>query len=144
MLFCDPELPVIISHPWRLSAGWRFPTACHISLLLSLECRFSAYIMPISKHSGSQNFRTVGGLAKWFQGLIELNNGAYDGKHTRSHSLYTHTAPAVGLRKCPLLQLIHVLTIMTSLRSVLLSKAEVLSLLRTGRKNYSTRTKSTC
>ena len=34
--------------------------------------------------TGSQNFYTVGGLAKWFQGLIELNNGAYAGKHTHN------------------------------------------------------------
>lgn len=41
-LWCDPELPVIIFHPWRLSAGWRFPTARCRSLPLSLGCRFWA------------------------------------------------------------------------------------------------------
>lgn len=41
-LVCDPELPVIISHPWRLSAGWRFPTASCISFPLSPGCRFWA------------------------------------------------------------------------------------------------------
>ena len=58
---------------WREISHWlpyiRFP--------LSLECRFSAYVMVVSKHTDSQNFFTVGGLPMWFQGLTKLNTGIH-------------------------------------------------------------------